>query len=39
LSALIEAVRKVPPVPVAPHTDTPFVRRTIEELLRLRVES
>jgi hypothetical protein len=39
LSALIDAVRKVPPVPVAPHTDTPLVRRTIEELLRLRVES
>lgn len=34
LNVLVEAVRNVPPVVVAPHTDTPLLRRTIEQLLR-----
>ena len=34
LSSLMARVRAIPPVPVAPHVDTPLVRSTIEQLLR-----
>ena len=34
LSSLMERVHAIPDVPVAPHVDTPLVRRTIEQLVR-----
>jgi hypothetical protein len=34
LSTLMARVHAIPPVPVAPHVDTPLVRRTIEQLVR-----
>lgn len=34
LAALMDRVHAIPPVPVAPHADTPLVRSTIEQLVR-----
>lgn len=34
LAALMSRVHAIPPVPVAPHVDTPLVRSTIEQLVR-----
>lgn len=34
LAALMDRVHAIPPVPVAPHVDTPLVRSTIEQLVR-----
>jgi hemerythrin HHE cation binding domain-containing protein len=38
LSSLIAAIRAFPPVRVLPHADTPFVRKTIEQLVRAAAE-
>ena len=34
LATLMDRVHAIPPVPVAPHVDTPLVRGTIEQLVR-----
>ena len=34
LATLMDRVHAIPPVPVAPHVDTPLVRSTIEQLVR-----
>jgi len=34
LTSLMSRVHAIPPVPVAPHVDTPLVRSTIEQLVR-----
>ncbi|HEX9161256.1 MAG TPA: hemerythrin domain-containing protein [Thermoanaerobaculia bacterium] len=34
IDALVERARAYPQVPTAPYTDTPFLRRTIDQLLR-----
>ena len=34
LSTMMARVHAIPQVPVAPHVDTPFVRSTIEQLVR-----
>jgi hypothetical protein len=34
LDGLVETVRTFPSVPVAPHSDTPLLRQTIEQLMR-----
>jgi hypothetical protein len=39
LSALMDAISRVPEVRVAPHRDSPLVRKTIEQLLRDRSSS
>lgn len=36
LAALMERVHAIPAIPVAPFSDTPLLRRTIEQLLRER---
>lgn len=38
ISALMERVRALPPIPLAPHFDTEVTRRSIEELLRAAEE-